>query len=109
VHWASRACQQESSDRSTGMQGVESAALGAGIAGQSTETAGAAVAGTGTAAAGHNLLSGLLDCPGVVAFFFSSPSSLRMDSKGWPYLAGAERTEKCETSADTEVVQPIPP
>jgi hypothetical protein len=61
VHWASRACQPESSDGSAGMQGVESVALGIRTAGRSTETAGAAVAGTGTAAAGHNPLSGLLD------------------------------------------------
>jgi hypothetical protein len=67
VHWASLACQPESSDGSTGMQGVESAALGAGTAGRSAKTAGAAVAGTGTAATGHNLLSGLLDGTGLPA------------------------------------------
>jgi hypothetical protein len=61
VHWASRACQRESSDGSAGMQGVESTALGAGTAGRSAETAGAAMAGTGNAAAGHNPLSGNLD------------------------------------------------
>jgi hypothetical protein len=61
VHWASRACQLESSDGSASTRGVESAALGAGTAGRSAETIGANVAGTGTAAAGHNPLSGLLD------------------------------------------------
>jgi hypothetical protein len=61
VHWASRACQPESSDGSAGMQGVESAALGTGTTERSAETAGAAVADIGTAAAGHNPLSGLLD------------------------------------------------
>jgi hypothetical protein len=61
VHWASLACQPESSDGFAGMQGVESAALGAGTVGRSAETVGVAVAGTGTAAAGHNPLSGLLD------------------------------------------------
>jgi hypothetical protein len=66
VHWASLAFQPESSDGSTGMQGVESTDLGAGTAGRSAETAGAA-AGTGTAAAGHNLLSGLLDGTGLPA------------------------------------------
>jgi hypothetical protein len=54
VHWASRACQPESSDISASMQGVESVASGAGTAERSAETAGAAVAGTSTAAAGHN-------------------------------------------------------
>jgi hypothetical protein len=61
VHWASLACQPESSDGSAGMQGVESAALGTETAERSVETAGAVVAGTGTAAAGHNPVSGLLD------------------------------------------------
>jgi hypothetical protein len=65
VHWASLACQPESSDGSAGMQGVESVALGTGTAERSTETAGAAVAGTGIAAAGHNLLSSLLDGTGL--------------------------------------------
>jgi hypothetical protein len=64
VHRASWACQQESLDGSAGMQGVESAALGAGTAGRSAKTTGVAGAGTGTAAAdlsSHNSLSGLLD------------------------------------------------
>jgi hypothetical protein len=61
VHWASWACQPESSDGSAGMQGMESAVLGTRIAEQSAETVGSAVASTGTAAAGHNPLSGLLD------------------------------------------------
>jgi hypothetical protein len=51
VHWASRACQPESSDGSAGMQGVESTVLGAGTTRRSAETAGVAVAGTGTAVA----------------------------------------------------------
>jgi hypothetical protein len=61
VHWASWACQLESSDGSAGTQGVEFAALGAGTAEQSAETVGVVVAGTGTAATGHNPLSDLLD------------------------------------------------
>jgi 2-succinyl-5-enolpyruvyl-6-hydroxy-3-cyclohexene-1-carboxylate synthase len=61
VHWASRAYQRESSDGAAGIQGVESAALGAETAEESAETASIAVVGTDTAAAGHNLLSGLLD------------------------------------------------
>jgi hypothetical protein len=67
VHWASLACQPESSDGSTDMPGMESAALGVGTAGRSAETAGAAGAGTGTVVAGHNLLSGLLDGMGLPA------------------------------------------
>jgi hypothetical protein len=50
-----------------GMQGVESAALGAETAEESAETAGTVVASTDTAAAGHNLLSGLLDGTGLPA------------------------------------------
>jgi hypothetical protein len=67
VHWASLACQLESSNGSAGMQGMESASLGAGTAKRSAETVGAAVPGTGTAAAGHNLQSGLLDGTGLPA------------------------------------------
>jgi hypothetical protein len=65
VHWASRACQQESSDGSACTQGVESTALGAGTTERSTEAAGAAVVGIGIAAAGHNLMSGFLDGTGL--------------------------------------------
>jgi hypothetical protein len=61
AHWALQACQPRSSDGSAGMQGAESAVLGARTAGRGAETASAAVAGTGTTAAGHNPLSGLLD------------------------------------------------
>jgi hypothetical protein len=67
VHWASRAYQRESSDGAAGMQGVESAALGAETVEESAKTTGTAVAGTDTAAAGHNLLSGLLDGTGLPA------------------------------------------
>jgi hypothetical protein len=98
VNWASRACQPESSDGSARMQSVESAPLVIGTAVWSTKTASVAVAGTGTAA-GHNSQSApldgtalpavrgkagrvlLWDCPGVVDLLFSSPSSLRLDSK----------------------------
>jgi hypothetical protein len=68
VHWASRAYRRESSDGVAGMQGMESAALGAGTAEESAETAGTVVAGTDTATAtGHNLLSGLMDGTGLPA------------------------------------------
>jgi hypothetical protein len=67
VHWASQAHQLESSDGSTGTQGVESVALGAGTAERSAETAGTVVAGTDTAATGHSLLPGLLDGMGLPA------------------------------------------
>jgi 2-succinyl-5-enolpyruvyl-6-hydroxy-3-cyclohexene-1-carboxylate synthase len=65
VQRASRAYQLESSDGAAGMQGVESAALGAETTEESARTA---VDGTDTAtAAGHNLLSGLLDGTGPPA------------------------------------------
>jgi 2-succinyl-5-enolpyruvyl-6-hydroxy-3-cyclohexene-1-carboxylate synthase len=67
VHRASRAYQLESSDGAAGMQGVESAALGAETAEESAGTTGTVVAGTDTAATGHNLLTGLLDGTGLPA------------------------------------------
>jgi hypothetical protein len=51
----------------------------------------------------------LPDCPGVEAFLFSSPSSLRMDSKTIACLTATGRTERCEPSAGNEAVQPTPP
>jgi hypothetical protein len=67
VHLASRAYQSESSDGAAGMQGVESAVLGAETTEECTGTADTAVAGTDTAAADHSLLSDLLDGTGLPA------------------------------------------
>jgi hypothetical protein len=67
VHRASRAYQLESSDGAAGMQGVESAALGAETAEERAGTAGTAVASTDTAAADHSLMSGHLDGTGLPA------------------------------------------
>jgi 2-succinyl-5-enolpyruvyl-6-hydroxy-3-cyclohexene-1-carboxylate synthase len=64
VHLASRAYQVESSDGAAGMQGVESAALGAETAEECAGTADTVVAGTDTAA-DHSLLSDLLDGTGL--------------------------------------------
>jgi hypothetical protein len=68
VHLASRAYQLESSGGVAGMQGVESAVLGAETTEDCAGTTGTAVTGTDTAvAANRSLLSGLLDGTGLPA------------------------------------------
>jgi hypothetical protein len=64
VHLASRAYQGEPSDGVAGMQGVESAALGAETAEECAGTADTAMAGTDTVA-DRSLPSDLLDGTGL--------------------------------------------